>query len=153
MAVIDRTLDIAALPPDCATGLVPFSVEIDITIADLDATNQVLVFQFPQGAKVLNNGASLIVDNDDLEGATPALVVDLGFGAVDGVLDITTDTGSTAFQAASTFPLAEVDAAGVWLDVSELYFIIDVTTAQGANPAAGTLRFGGWFTRNVIEHT
>jgi hypothetical protein len=120
----------------CGVDLLMFDVEIPTTALDSN-DEQVLLYKFPDdGDCFLLRGevGDFIVDFDDMDSAT-SLVVTIGVGDSDGVVDTSLIAGSTAGQ---TGAVDLLDSGGaIPLDVTGKYLIFDVTAAAGTEVSGG----------------
>ena len=154
MAVINKTIQ----SPDphnpswSPTGVTPFWVEVAIDSTDVDATDELLVYQFPEGAKLKNSDDEIEVRCDTVVDSAGGLVVSLTIGGIDGVADFdfgSSNVGDTAGEIVGIVQDADKDA---WLDVGGLYFIIEVTTAAGTE-ADGVYEIAGKFSGGVKKYS
>jgi len=157
-AVVNISHDDAAFPPAGANqGLIPFwyTATWDGTATDVDNVGDALILSpvFPDVAYIFNGTGGLTVKYSDLDSdGTPLLSFNIGFGAVDGVLDFLIVTGTTGAETGIAETQALLTSSNPWIDVGGLYMIADVTAAA-ETAAAGTISVGGYYTQNVIEST
>ena len=131
-------------------GLVPFRSVTTVPTTALDSGDeQVLLHQFP--SNIYGNESWLVhcvVNFDDLDtNATETLVIDIGIGDVDGVIDTALLVGSVAAQDALVDVVLD-PSADMPVDVAGRYLIMDVTTTA-ATPAAGDVTVFGLVAHGV----
>jgi len=152
-AVLDLSGQISPRFPPAGSnyGIIPFDVNVELDVLDCDHTGDaILIFQFPSVAFLFNGTGGMVAKYDDMDThGTPTVAFNVGVGAVDGVLDYILITGSTGAETGIAETQATLTSANPWLDVGDLYLILDVT-AVGTTPADGGVRIGGWYTQQLI---
>ncbi len=131
-------------------GLIPFSHQVAIATTSIDeAGDDVLLFKFPPNSFIKANDLDVEFDDLDTNG-TPTLVVDIGVGDSDGVIDTVIINNSTGPQTGAD-DVADASTAGnYWVDCSDKYLIMTVVTAA-ATAAAGDVTVRGTYAVGLVE--
>jgi len=142
-------------PTDSVTQLTPIWGEKTITFINIDHDDDIVLLDGPFPANTYMQVSSVYVDVPLLDSdGTPTTDVAFGFGGVDGAIDSGYNLFGTGDHAAKNLNIDNV-TVGVdpYLDISGLYFIMDVVTAATALAADVDVEYGFNITRQVRKYS
>ena len=150
MAAVDKTSSDRSLPPDSPTHSIPIWIEVDLTGAELEATDEYLVYLLPENAYLEVGSLWVGLSGDPDDGTT--LRLDFTLADSDGVADTVILDG---IDTAGAAPLTGADAEptlDAFVDCGGKYFVIEVATAAaGAAGNDTTFQIGFTITRQVTQ--
>ena len=152
-AVLSLSQNSSFPPASSDRGTIPvwISATIPTTATDHADDSILLSGQLPPVAYIKNQAGAFVARWADLDSST-GLDFDLGFGDVDGVLNLTLiNNGTTASQSVGVAESAQLAATDPWIDIGGLYVIMEIIAAATTS-VAGVVQVGFEYTQNVFNH-